>query len=507
MRDSIMQRFVSNPTRHFALALVGTSLLVTLVLRYLWALSLGNGDELFFSTGAGAFNVPEGSWSQWGEFFSWLWWEHTGRTADWLSGAVYFFGDEEGRWIVSALTAFSAASITWSLHRLYIRDVTVSSRVWLIAPVAILSFVFSYSTKTLTALANLTMYSAAVSNYLVPTALIFIVITAVLTSEKTSTLYVHALLAGLVATMHEQAAAVLAVLVCVFLIFASERWSFPHRLGSSLVVLAGVVEMFMAPGLHAKLNRVAEASQAVPPSLPHKLVASFSSFGVYFPFLGILISIVTATYLIIFIRSNIRRSLAIGMLVTLCLSTFVWLVYLAAVIARLSFASKKIVGAACIIMMLMWLVTPLLSASKTVQFSSLLMLCAAGSFSIPAAAGLGAVRVYNYPVIFFIAFLVWSIYLAAYPPCGETTPPGRPVLSALLATCLLVMSIWVLTQATIAFRANYAPGLQDLEKQDSQCTLEICQAKDPAIPYPPAMSGYGDHDYASTASVLEWIEK
>lgn len=490
----------------FLAALGLTTASVTLFLRYLWSLSLGNGDELFFSTGAGDFNVPQGTMKQWASFFSWLWWEHTGRTADWLSGAVYFFGDEEGRWIVSLLTALSAATITWCLYYLFHKLYRVSMGAWILGPISVLSMLFAYSTLSLTPLANLTMYSAAVCNYLVPASLIFFSITLATTSKGLASLYAASILGGLTATMHEQAAAVLAVLSLFFIVYGTPRFSLPHRIFTSAIVFVGVVEMFFAPGLHAKLNRVASVAPETPIPITQKLLTSFHGFGIYFPLLGLFMSAVIACYLFSFIQNQNNKRLPKLLLGLLAISTGGWAFSVFTHLLKLPFASVSSSGFACMVMMTVWLITPLLSPRPHIRWGAVLLIAAAASLAIPAAAGLSAVRVYNYPLIFFFAFFTWSGF-NALNHLEENPSRSTRILTSVLFTALTLMTLWVIGHAFVAFQANYAPGVEDLERQESICQSNICPAVDPTLPYQSALSGYGEHDYASTDAVLEWLEK
>lgn len=505
-----MRRFLHTPNQRFTTALLVSIVSTIFFLRYLWSLSLGNGDELFFSTGAGAFNVPDGTLAQWKEFFAWLWWEHTGRTADWLSGAVYFFGDEEGRWIVSTLTAVSAGVITWCLRRFHDYYRGDSSDSWFVAPIALLALLFAYAVRSLISLVNFTMYSAAVCNYLVPTAVIFVVVYIALTTQSLLALYTAAFLAALTATMHEQAAAVLAFLAFLFILHRRSQWALSHRLGTSLLTFAGVIEMFLSPGLHAKLARVAAVAPPTPKPLPHKLAETFYGFSVHFPSLGLLMSIVIAGYLIHTIRRNPQAWWNTALLLGLCLSTAVWRICMAAFALSHPIGSKKTIVLSCMLMMVIWLLAPLMSPEKLARAGTLLLLSAAVSLAIPAAAGLSAVRVYNYPLVFLISFLIWTIFLlvSARKTCHRTDNAFRiSVAAVLLSGVLLFTSLWVIAQATIAFQSNFEPGLADLKMQEDHCQQTLCPAQDPALPYPPAMSGYGEHDYASVDAVLEWIEK
>ncbi|MDK7733847.1 hypothetical protein QP568_06035 [Propionimicrobium lymphophilum] len=499
-------------TRNLFVVLGLAAIPTTIFLRYLWSLSLGNGDELFFSTGAGRFEVSEGSPSQWADFFSWLWWKHTGRTADWLSGSVYFFGAKDGRWIISILTVLSATTITWCLHRLStIYYHSKSASIYWVAPVSLLTLLFSYSCTSLYPLANLTMYSAAVCNYLVPSALICSVLTFGLIAQRTAALYGAAVIGSIAATMHEQAAATLAVLAVLFVIIGSSKWPILHRFGCATIIFSGVIEMFLAPGLHSKLARFSTSSPEIPISMPNKLITTFYAFGVYFPFLGAVISTIIALYLICFIRLSQKRFWSIALLGLLSVSFATWVLSLLFFALKHSTGSQTIIGLSCMAMMAVWLVTPLLSHSKPIRFGTLIFLCAASSLAIPAAAGLGAIRVFNYPVIFFLIFQIWTAYIIVGNPSelfGHGGTATRHFSKKwLLPVVYLLMSAWVMGWSLIALQENYVPGVTNLEIQDASCLQENCPAADPNLPHPSAMSGYGEHDYANTDAVLEWLEK
>lgn len=508
---TLMPAFLKNPSQRFSAALVASFLVNTLFLRLLWSYSLGNGDELFFSTGGGRFNVSDGTVTQWAELLSYIWWEHNGRTIDWLSAAVYFFGEDAGRWIASVITTLSAAIIVWCIHRLVTFSHPEKRIPVLIAPIAISSILFSYSTLSLAPLANLTMYSASSVNYLVPSCMLMLAVTLVTTGHKLSSLYLGAVIALLTATMHEQSAVMVAALMLVLLFAGSKRWKLQHRLAASLIAVFGVAEIFLSPGLHNKLDRAAALVSQEAVSLPRKVVTTFYAFGMYFPLLGLTVSAVIFFYLIRFSISDRYRTLSISLLTTLTLSTALWILETALLLVSSPLGSQTLAGLSCITMMTSWILTPLLASSPAIRFGSLFFLSAAASLAIPAATGLGAVRVFNYSIIFFITFLLWSTMIGSdeLPHMGESSSSYRADSSAsiVLLTALALMSAWVMTRAWTAFEANYDPGLESLIHQATQCNKSVCPAIDPQLPYPDALSGYGDHDYASTEAVLEWLEK
>ena len=269
-----------------------------------------------------------------------------------------------------------------------------------IAPISLLTLLFSYSATNLQSLVNLTMYSAAMCNYFVPSALIFVVLILVLTTEKTLYLYAAAAVGFIAATMHEQSAAILAVLCLLLLIIGPQRWHIIHRSAAVLIVVAGIIEMFMAPGLQNKLSRVAAAAPEAPVSLPRRLVTTFYGFSVYFPLTAIMISAILVIYLIYYIRSSLHPHWGIILLVSLSFTTLLWSLCRVLLFLDSPASSQALTGLFCMLMMIVWVVVPLLSSEKSVRFGSVIFLCAASSMAIPAAAGLGAVRVFNFPVIF-----------------------------------------------------------------------------------------------------------
>lgn len=498
-------------SRQFAVATMLSLAVSIFFLRYLWSLSLGNGDELFFSTGAGRFEIGEGSREQWRDFFSWLWWEHTGRTADWISGAIYYFGPDAGRWMASILAALSAGVITWCLHRLSRYMNVIHSQEVVMAPISMLTLLFSYSATGLKPLANLTMYSAAVANYLIPSALIFVVITITLTAKKLPALYSASVIGLFVASMHEQAAAVLLILAVIFVVRGPSKWPLTHRILSSLIVGSGIIEMFSAPGLHAKLARVATVEPETALSMPRKVITTFYTFGAYYSIPGLLISVVVAFYLISYTRVSKHKRWSWALLGGLFLSTTIWATSIFFPNLNSQSPPQVINGAACIVMVTIWLVTPLISTNQAVRFGFILLSAAAASLAIPAAAGLSAVRVLNFPIVFLLGFILWnaqSVVGAAILNTGLQRQRLTRVLSRLLIPAILIfISIWVMVHSVVAFRANYDPGIADLKKQAANCKSELCPATDPLLPYPQAKAGYGNHNYANTSNVLEWLGK
>ncbi|WP_222566257.1 hypothetical protein [Actinomyces sp. HMSC065F11] len=507
VKDFRMNPFATSE-RGLLKALVISTIPIALFLRYLWSLSLGNGDELFFSTAAGTFDIGQGTWAQWSDFFYWLWWEHTGRTADWISGAIYLLGDGVGRWLASILATLSAGIITWCLYRLSKYFGLAPTPPAIAVPVSLLTLLFSYSAAGLTPLVNLTFYSAAVANYFVPGALIFAVLTMAMVSNKTSTLYLASIIGSITATMHEQAAIILLVLVILLVVADPQRRPLQHRLISSLIVLAGVVEMFLSPGLHAKLTRVAAAQPEVVTSVPHKILITFYTFGAYYSIMGLLTSALVVAYLVAYICQSRQTVSSWILIVVLGISTTVWLTGIRQLGIESPFSSHTLNGLACIVMVITWLITPLISNSNAVRFGSVLLIAAGGSLAIPAAAGLSAVRVLNFPIIFLMGFQLWTMHLgvhAATTSSFNKMNVKQFLTSAAIPTALLVLSMLAIINTTIAFEANSKPGLEDLTKQDIACSQARCPAQDPQIPYPKAFAGYGNHDYASTRSVLEWL--
>lgn len=480
-------------------------LLITLLLRYLWSLSLGNRDEIFFSTGAGRFEIGAGSLSQWGEFFSWIWWEHTGRTADWLSGTIYLFGAEAGKWLVSILTATSIGAIVWCFQRLLSIFYAAPKRPLLTIPIAMLALLFSYSYSDLKLQSNLTTYSAAVCNYIVPTALVIIAITLVLTGSRTYHLYSAAIIGFAAATMHEQAATVVATLAVLLFVLGPTRWSRLHRFISSALMFLGVLEMFMAPGLRTKLDRASSAIDHASDPVIFKIIRTFSTYGEYFPVIIVLVSGVLV-FQLLRTAFDTGRKISVSLLALVILgSSVLWGVSFK--FPDLDFGVDPYIlsGTSCGITMIAWLVAPLFARTQATRFGSVILLCAAASMAIPAVAGLSQnLRVFNYPSLFLIAFLIWSMFTGSqFFGKNNTGVQISGIATAILATILLLVSINVTLRVVTAFHENYAIGLEDLQRQQAACTHVHCLATNPDVPHPRALSGYSGNEDINY--VLEWI--
>lgn len=475
-----------------------TVLVTTLVLRVLWAYSLANGDELFFSNGAGHFDNSQATWAQWYDFMAWLWLEHTGRTADWLSGAIYMWGIGTGKWLTSLLTAGSATLIAVSLTRLH--SYAHSAKASAVAiPVSVAVLLFLPAFDTLTAPVNLTMYSAAVCNYLVPSALIIFALTLVIENRSRASHLAASLLAALTATMHEQSALIIIVLVLLYLV-ATAGQPLGVRILASILPLAGAAEMFLAPGLAHKLNRatvITEDSR----SLVSKLASSLLAYSSSYPAVSVLVSL----FLVVTIALCTRLALKRAVLASFGAAILIWVLSLGLFVVLKSDLGKGLLVLSTALLLLSWLVVSWLAETSRQRIGFLLLLISATAFGLPAAAGLVQIRVFNFTIIFILSFVAWSVIRLSH--CARAHRRHR----ALAMSSTVLIAITVLAAATgmikllVSFSANYEPGIQHLTEQDQACSQELCPAVDPPLPYQRALSGYGDHDYADTHRVLEWI--
>lgn len=489
------------------LVTVGSFLGCALLLRYLWSYSLANGDELFFSNGAGNLDSADASADQWLSFMSWLWWEHTGRTADWLSALVYVWGISPGKWIASVLAAASASLIVLCLYQLHIHFSEVSTSRLTFIPLGVLALLFLPAADTLLSAANLTMYSAAVSNYLVPTSLIITILTMVVVNPTSTRLTIASLLGAVAGTLHEQSAAMIIVLVIALIAFGENLAPLRTRVFVSLLPLAGALEMFLSPGLHSKLSKVALAQSPMgAPSLSVKVATSFYGLGVYYPLLIALISItlaITLSHQNPGIRE--RRTAA----ATIALSV-AFLFTVAAFFLWSSSLTQFAVSASTFILIVEWAVALYQLETHTRTMGFLFFLLAMTSLSIPALSGLSAIRVYNYTILLSLILVLWLLMMLGEPvsptPCVAPASSTKVKQKSLLVALIIaLLSMTGMGKVVVAFHDNYSPGLADLQHQQSACNALLCQAEDPVLPYQRAISGYGDHDYADVERVIEWI--
>lgn len=505
---------MTSRSRTTATVLIGIyMLLMTLFLRYLWSLSLANGDELFFSTARGSFPIGEGTARQWADFLSWLWWEHTGRTADWLSAAIYFGGASSGKWLSSFISAACSATVALSLGHLgafYAKRKVLTPPLFLLGTTSI---ILAPGVDTLNALANYTMYSAAVINYLVPVTLIILALRVYLTSHAQWRASIAGLLAGVSATMHEQAAATVIVLCLLALAIRPATTSLRQRVTFAALGLAGSVEMFLAPGLHNKLARAAVNVASPGPSLPQRLATVLYAFGAYFPLTAVMITAAALALFTYRMRQSSRGWPTVTIIVVTILATALWFFaarwqYTQIGTTEFSPTVKIFLILAGTLMMVSWVVLPLLGAETHVGSGALFTACAAASFTIPAAAGLSAVRVFTYPVLFGLCLILWAIMVPRAHHAESGGGPDRAASSLRLATATLLgfSTVTAAVNLFLSLNANFQPGLEALHTQRAECQEEKCAAQElNNLPYPAIFSGYGDHLYCDVSGVLEWM--
>lgn len=496
----------SNITSTRFLTLFFTFVAATGTLRYLWSLSLANGDELFFSNGAGTLNSSTASTLEWWNFITWLWWEHTGRTADFLSAFVYFWGISSGKWIASILASASSLLIVLCLERLHVQLYPSRSIPLIFIPFGVGTLLFLPAADTLLATANLTLYSAAVSNYLVPTALTLLAIRLVVVNPSLSRLITSSAIGGVTATMHEQSAAMHIVLVTVFLMTGCSSLTLRSRALASVFPLMGAAEMLFSPGLHNKLAKVALSQPATDgPSLLGKFSATFFGIGIYYPLVLTLISLVI-------VLSVLHKKSKTGYLVRvfLLLSILALLISVGSFFLHPSEVSLRAVSLSAFLLLTCWVLSALLDNSYAGRLGLLFLVLAATSLSIPAVSGLSAIRVFNFTMLFSIVFLIWNVLVlfsrgSLSMPTDYTHHLVRNTKRVLPFILVASMTIIGFGKTLIAFQENYDPGIAALRQQHAVCSAALCRAIDPSVPYQRAVSGYGNHDYADIERVLQWI--
>ncbi|MDO5060369.1 MAG: hypothetical protein Q4D73_01915 [Actinomycetaceae bacterium] len=393
-----------------------------------------------------------------GDFFVFLWSEHTGRTADWLSTLVYFFGFSTGRWITSALTALSIVLIAMSIYR--VSRVFFATRInaTAVALVATLVSVFAVAAPAVFQTAyvsNLLVYSAAICNYLVIVALLCWVWALGLTAVAPSGWLFGAGLAFLIGTSHEQAA--IAVVTLTVGLAWVRRKDFSKVLLATLPVaaLVGAACMFLSPGLHQKLART-NLDQNLSQGLLGKAKASLKALFVQFE---------NYPYLL----------LALGILGLV-------------IVAVVFFFAQT---------------PPAAPTAHPVAAILLLAVVATATMSIPLGSGTGQIRVFNYPIL--LAGLAAAVSICFAILLIRT----NSIRWLLLSGSVLLFTFYGgggLTHTFWSQYENYPAGREQLVKQIKACPQSSCILTDPSnLPVRHAFSGYGDNEYATTADLRLWL--
>lgn len=476
--------------------------------RVFWMFSLGNGDELLFSSAGGVAPPGQATYEQWGAFAWKVWAVLSGRTADWLSSFVYISSVSNGKWIASILAAGSSTLLAASLYRLHRVFHPETHLSLLFIPVTASAFAFLPAFDTVNGTANLTMYSAAVCNYTVPASLILFSVTLVVENSTTGSVLLGSFFGALAATMHEQAAIAMLLLSLIYLLRGASLQRLGVRVASVVIVAFGASVMFLSPGLHDKLGRVESEVVAVGPSLASKAANTFHAFGLYFPATGLLVSfamIITFATMTSRVSARIRKIVIIA----IAIENFVWAVLIVIHLLTRSDITFVLLALSTLFLFSTWLAIAALTTVPWQRVTFLLLLCAAVTFAIPAAAGLGGIRAYNYPLLFFIAILAWTVanVCAEQPALSLAKEPATSPRKLGLTLFGLVALFSAVGALKIGFTMtqNYAVGLADLQRQGEECRQSLCFAVDPPLPYPHAHSGYGEHDYAGIEAALLWV--
>ncbi|OKL48307.1 hypothetical protein BSR28_00965 [Boudabousia liubingyangii] len=486
-------------------------------IRLLWNYSLGNGDEIYFSTGHSTFKIHEGTRQQWWDFFKMLWVSHTGRTADWLSGAVFYWGANVGKWLVSAITVLCAALIAKSTLKL--SGAITGHNAWLIEITWILSVLFLFPFATLSSSSNLLLYSAAICNYLVPAALLIWSLQFFFIRNGGSV--THSLAAGstlgIVATMHEQAAAIVLVWVAIMGLLYLKEIGLKNYLLFSVPALVGSIEMFLAPGLWAKLGTFNEATPDRP--LLQKISLTFFSWNLHYSVLVIGFSILMAASVLTARSLSLLLRLSIAT-VSLILSVS-WLYLLSdmdlqSFLEGNSYRTVSVIGS---LSLLAWFIISLviwLDHGSKIVFT----ISAFGvSFGLAALPGLGQIRVFNYPMLFLLSSIFLVLLDFIYVKGTQNTRNAQiqksqsPLekllrLTAAISVGLMIFSsFFTARNLYVAQSENYPVGVTFLKAVKQQCGHEKCPLKDiPKLPNRTAFPGYADDNKTYVEDILAWIE-
>lgn len=432
-------------------------LLITLFMRYVWTFSLANGDEFFFAGLKNTGQIGNYSAADLQAFLHFLWFEHTGRTADFVSTFVYYFGFSSGKWIVSALTGFSISLIAYSLTRAW--QVYASkapySRIYSSAAILLVLFaVYAPAALNTAYVSNLLVYSAAICNYLIYVALLTYAWSLTLTAERFSTWVAPGLLLFLVGSSHEQAA--LAVITLV-LLTCFLRFRNASKLGLvffSSLGFFGAALMLFSPGLANKLSRAGAGVTAGDP-IWVKALKSLYALAAQYLYLPLFILLLGVAGLLVIYRQNTNTS------------------------------KRRATG-------------PL---AASISFT----LVAADTLSVPLASGVGQIRVFHYPMLLGALAAGFSFYLGF-----EIISPNRLRHSlALVALSLfLVFGALGLKHTYDSQVLNFPSGYAQLQQQIANCPQAECMLTDPTgLPVKHGFSGYGEHEYAHTDFMRQWLAK
>lgn len=389
------------------------------------------------------------------DFLHFLWFEHTGRTADFLSTFVYYFGFDAGKWIVSALTGFSVSLIAFSLYRSWLvfspSRMLPKSSGWVALTVSLFAL-FSPAVLNTAYISNLLVYSAAICNYLVFVALLTYAWSLSLTASSLNSWLVPAGLVFVVGTSHEQAS--LSVITLVFLAFVF-RFSTSSKLGLAVFAGAGLVGsalMLGSPGLANKLGR-ASAALNHQQGLISKATNSLYALAAQYHLLPVFILVVGLVSLLLISKHQLARGISVS----------------GPFYAAVAFA-----------------------------------LLAAATLSIPLASGVGQVRVFHYPLILGALAGGYAYYLGAVVLCaGQRSSLGTKIL--ILVFC--VLAVFGAFRTYNSQVRNFPLGEVQLLEQIDSCPIEDCMLVDlTGLPVHHGFSGYGEHDYAHTGYMTLWLE-
>lgn len=432
-----------------------TGLALTLFMRYVWRFSLANGDEFFFAGLKNTAQIGNYSTSSLSGFLHFLWFEHTGRTADFLSTFVYYFGFSVGKWIVSALTGFSVSLIALSLYRSWLvfsSAPKLPTRFSWVALTVSLFALFSPAALNTAYISNLLVYSAAICNYLVFIALLTYAWSLSLTAASFKSWITPAGLVFIVGTAHEQAA--LAVLTLVFLTFIF-RFPSGSKLGLGVFTgagLAGSALMLASPGLSNKLRRASVALNHTQ-GFVSKATNSLYALAAQYHLLPVFILAVGIVGLLLISKQHMT----------------------------LSFKSPS----------------PFYAASS---FAFL----AVATLSIPLASGVGQVRVFHYPLILGALAAGYAYYLGAVGLPGSR---GSSLSTRIIILIFLGLTLFGAFRTYDSQVRNFPLGEVQLINQINSCPNKDCMLLDlTGLPVHHGFSGYGEHDYAHTGYMAQWLE-
>lgn len=440
-------------------------LLLSAFFRFIWTFSLANGDEFFFASLRGAATPGNYSLKELGDFLYFLWAEHTGRTADWLSTLIFYFGFDAGLWLTSALTGGSATLFAFAVFR-FLRIAQPGFATKQLVFQSLLAATFALFAPAVTKVAyvsNLLVYSAAICNYLVFASLLVLAWSLVFTSVSQRAWVGASLLAFLVASSHEQAAVAVVTLAGLLWFTRLQAVGAPKLLGFTVASLLGAAAMFASPGLHHKLGR-ASVDTSLSAGLLLKAKTSLLAFGSQYHWLLAFLFCIGVWGLITLQEVKAGRS-------------------------QRNSAKKP----------------------RTSAFAALLVLAlvAVSTLSIPLASGVGQTRVFHYPLLLggLAAVTAYQLGFQLQRPGKKKSQNRWQLFAHKLGTLGLVLI--VVGGIIVTFwsqYANYPAGRVQLEAQIEACESGRCQLTDPTgLPVHHGFSGYGDHDYANTQYMEMWL--